>query len=232
MEDAVNRYVEAVKDGIVKRIKKNPKDNMSVDERKAMGAMVEKVRMGEWSVRPADKGGGITVEKRKCVKADTNKELDKADTYRDIEESRLRNTERRVREKLVEMEGNGSVTGKMRKAMQPKNSRQGVMKINRKIHKGVSQGGRYPWRAYVSGIGTAAETVAGLVEHEMKEGVKGLESYVEDSSDFLQKIEGIELGSDEFMFTMDVVALYPSVPREGGREAMHENLEGRVDKTV
>jgi hypothetical protein len=72
----------------------------------------------------------------------------------------------------------------------------------------------------MSGIGTATESIAGIVEHEMMEGVKQLESCIEDLLDFLRKIEGLILERDEFMFCMDVVALYPSVPKERGKETM------------
>jgi hypothetical protein len=62
--------------------------------------------------------------------------------------------------------------------------------------------------------------------------VKKLKSFVEDSSDFLRQIEGMKLGENELMFSMDVVALYPSVPKEGGRNAMRKNLEQRTDKSI
>jgi hypothetical protein len=161
IKEAVNRYVEAVKDGMVKRMSKNPKDNMMSEQREAMNELVEKVRRGEWAVRLADKGGGITVERKKCIDLDANMEMNKRYTYKEIEETKVSSTEKKVKEKL-----NG-------------------MKLNRKIHKQLNHNGRYQWRAYVSGIGTATESVAGLVEHEMKEGVQTLESYVEDSADFL-----------------------------------------------
>ena len=37
---------------------------------------------------------------------------------------------------------------------------------------------------------------------------------------------------DEFMFTMDVVALYPSVPQAKAKEAMRRSLEARKDKKI
>ena len=40
------------------------------------------------------------------------------------------------------------------------------------------------------------------------------------------------MGEDEFMFTMDVVALYPSVPREKAKKAMKKNLEARRSKKI
>lgn len=61
-------------------------------------------------MRPADKGGGVTVERHACVEAEANKEMDKADTYRNLESSRIRNTERVVRVKLTEMEDGSSIS--------------------------------------------------------------------------------------------------------------------------
>lgn len=129
------------------------------------------------------------------------------------------------------MEGSGAITGKMRRTMQPKNSRQGALKLNRKMHTNLNGDGN-PWRAYVSGIGTATQSVTGLMEHEMMEEVEKLKSYVKDSSDFLIKVEGMRMEADEFFFSVDVVQLYPSVPRQGGEEAMIKYLEERTDKTV
>ena len=62
----------------------------------------------------------------------------------------------------------------------------------------------------------------------MKEGVEALKSYIQDTADFLRKLGEIEaLRENEFMFVMDVVALYPSVPRDKAREAMVRSLEAR-----
>ena len=67
----------------------------------------------------------------------------------------------------------------------------------------------------------------------MREGVEAQDSYVQDTADFLRKVEEMErLGIDEFMFTMDIVALYPSVPQEKAREAMRENLDKRREKKI
>jgi hypothetical protein len=75
--------------------------------------------------------------------------------------------------------------------------------------------------------------VAGLVEDELKVGVEALPSYVQDSADFLRKLEEAgPLEQGEFMFTMDVVSLYPSVPRDKAREAMRKNLDRRGAKKI
>ena len=85
----------------------------------------------------------------------------------------------------------------------------------------------------MSGIGTPTEGIAGLVEEELKEGVEKQESYIQDTADFLRKLEQVgRLSDDEWLFTMDIVALYPMVPRRRAEEAMRKNLEGREVKGV
>ena len=117
--------------------------------------------------------------------------------------------------------------------MSAKNKKEGIMKINRKVHKKVKASGRHPTRVYISGIGTPTEGIAGLVEAELQEGVESQASYIQDTADFLRRMEKVEkLEEDEFMFTMDIVALYPSVPREKTRAAMRENLEKRRSKKI
>ena len=71
------------------------------------------------------------------------------------------------------------------------------------------------------------------MEEELKEGVEKQESYIQDTADFLRKLEQLgRLGEDEWLFTMDVVGLYPMVPRKGAEEAMRKNLEEREVKGI
>ena len=138
-----------------------------------------------------------------------------------------------VEDKLKEMRDKGVITQKMREYMSAKNKKEGIRKINRKIHKKVKGSGRHPTRVYISGIGTPTEGIAGLVEAELQEGVEQQVSYIQDTADFLRRIEKVKkIGEGEFMFTMDVVALYPSVPRKKAKEAMRENLENRNVKKI
>ena len=230
---AINKYCDAVKEDIYGGLKRRPKDNMSPEERTAMGELQERVRKKEWAVRPADKGGGITVEKYCDLKEDGFKELQDETTFEKRERSGLERISKEVEEKLKDMRSREVITQKMREFMSAKNKKEGTMKINRKVHKKTKENGRHPTRVYISGIGTPTEGIAGLVETELQEGVEKQKSYVQDTADFLRRLEEVqELQKDEFMFTMDVVALYPSVPREKTKEAMRENLDKRQVKKI
>ena len=165
--------------------------------------MIEK----EWAVRPADKGGGITVEKFEDIKADGFEELKDETTFEKREKSGLAAISKEVEEKLKDLRDRGLITQKMREFMSAKNKREGVMKINRKVHKKTKKNGRHPTRVYISGIGTPTEGVAGLVEAELQEGVERQQSYIQETADFLRRM--VEVGKLEegmFMFTMDIVS--------------------------
>jgi hypothetical protein len=215
LENAVDRYVEAVKEDIVKGLKRKPGDNLDETMRKALNDIQEKVRKGEWAVRPADKGGGLTVETKSGLVDDGRKELRKADTYRELEGSHVKRTAERVKAKLKDMENRRVISRKVYFGLQNRHPKAGTLKLNRKLHKERNEEGRYPWRAYVSGIGTPTEGVAGLVEWELTEGVKAQASFVEDSADFIRKLRGWpQMEEDEFIFTVDVVNMYPSIPNQ------------------
>ena len=231
-KEAIEKYCEAVKEDIFKGLRRKVKDNLTPKARLALEDLQEKVRKKEWAVRPADKGGGITVEPFDCMRQDGVKELGDETTFARVEKPGTSRTIREVETKLKEMRDKGYITTKMRDYMSAKNTKGGTMKINRKVHKKMKEG-RYPTRVYISGIGTPTEGIAGLVEEELKEGVEAQDSFVQDTADFLRRVEEMgKLEEDEFMFTMDVVALYPSVPQAKAREAMWESLEKRKEKKI
>ena len=230
---AIEKYGEAIKEDIFGGLRRNPKDNMSTGGRKALAELQEKVRRKEWAIRPADKGGGITVEEYDGLREDGFQELADNTTFERRDKPGLEKISKEVEDKLKDMRERGMITKKMREYMSAKNKKEGIMKINRKVHKKTKENGRHPSRVYISGIGTPTEGIAGLVEKELQEGVESQASYIQDTADFLRRLEGVEkLQGDEFMFTMDVVALYPSVPREKTREAMRENLDKRKLKKI
>ena len=233
MKEAIIKYCETVKEDIFKGLRREVKDNLKPEARLAMKGIQEKVRMREWAVRPADKGGGICVEPHENIVEDGREELKDETTFKKINKPGTGSTVRKVEEKLKDMRDRGVITTKMREYMAAKNTKAGTMKINRKVHKKVKKNGRHPTRVYVSGIGTPTEGIAGLVEEELKEGVEKQDSYIQDTADFLRKLREVGgLAADEWLFTMDIVALYPMVPRKKAEEAMKKNLEGRSTKTI
>ena len=91
--------------------------NLNQKERVALDGLQEKVTKKEWAVRPADKGGGITVEKYEDIKQDGFEELKDETTFEKREKSGLAAISKKVEEKLKEMRDRGIITRKMREYM-------------------------------------------------------------------------------------------------------------------
>ena len=73
-----------------------------------------------------------------------------------------------------------------------------------------------------------------MAEKELDEWVSHLPSYIQDTTDFLRKLETIssDLPSDVLLFTMDVKKLYPSIPIDEGLEACQEALNSRNNQDI
>ena len=92
-----------------------------------------------------------------------------------------------------------------------------------KIHKcGVS--GRH----VCSCSSSLTENISSIVDWFVKPLLPAVPSYIKDTNEFLRKLRGLgQLPPNALLVTLDVVALYPSIPHDGGLDALtsflHEN---------
>ena len=62
---------------------------------------------------------------------------------------------------------------------------------------------------------------------------KNIKSYIQDTNDFLKKLQGLpKLPDDAILCTIDVVGLYPNIPHDEGLAAIRKALDDRDDKSV
>ena len=83
------------------------------------------------------------VEPYGTVVEDGREELKDETTFEKREKAGLGKTIREVESKLKEMRDRGVITTKMREFMSAKNSKEGVIKINRKVRRKVMGTGRH-----------------------------------------------------------------------------------------
>jgi hypothetical protein len=121
-QQGIEKYCEAIKEDIYKGLKRKPKDNMSEEQREVLETLQEKVRKKEWAIRPADKGGGITIERHADMVEDGLMELQDETTFVRIEKSDTGVTIRRVEEKLKDMMAREVITKRMRHFLSAKNT--------------------------------------------------------------------------------------------------------------
>lgn len=98
-----------------------------------------------------------------------------------------------------------SITKEMKEYLIPKGSRPGIVQGNQKMHKKNN-----PCRVIINGNKHWTENMAEIVENELAENVRNLNSYIKDITDFPGKLSEIQqpLPKDAIVFCFEVKALY------------------------
>ena len=74
-----------------------------------------------------------------------------------------------------------------------------------------------PGRLVVSSIGCHNTNISKFVDYHLQPIVKNMPSYMQDSNDFLNKIETAKnIASNCLLVTMDVKSLYTNIPNSEG----------------
>ena len=93
-----------------------------------------------------------------------------------------------------------------------------------KIHKNKTP---VPGRPIVSSCDSPTEKISMLIDIILQPFVLETNSYIRDTSDFLSKVNGIELHPDDWLFTMDVTSLYTNIPHDEGIQAIKELMNSK-----
>ena len=129
----------------------------------------------------------------------------------------------------------GHITEDYFEAMDPSEKTAGKYYQLFKIHKEHTPPNLPPGRPIVSGCGSLTEKISQFVDAHVKDLVKDVPSYIQDTPDLLRHLEGfknLKLPKGTFPVSIDVVGLYNNIPNEEGLRAFEEALEKRQDKTV
>lgn len=85
-----------------------------------------------------------------------------------------------------------------------------------------------PGRPIISGIGTLTELISGYIDNILKPLLPDIPSYIRDTTDFLSKLQNINLvHHDTILVTMDVSSLYTNIPHVEGVSACYEFLSNK-----
>ena len=135
---------------------------------------------------------------------------------------------RKVKLLAEELYRKGYISVNLKSYLVPKLPKPGKLKGNPKVHKAGN-----PYRCIVSCIGTATENMAEVAEKELETYMTTSPSYIKDTTDFLNKVQEIgEVTDQTILFSMDVVKLYPSIPRKEEIEACKEALNLRSNPSI
>uniref|UniRef100_A0A8C5LW51 Reverse transcriptase domain-containing protein n=1 Tax=Leptobrachium leishanense TaxID=445787 RepID=A0A8C5LW51_9ANUR len=168
-------------------------------------------------IKPADKGGSVVVMNIQDYMAEGDRQLSDVKYYRKL-------TEDPTKEYKTQL---GILIRSFPKHLQqelenlvPSNPRMGTFYMLPKIHKPGN-----PGRPIITGVDTLTELISGLIEGILKPLVTNTASYIQDTTDFLNKLGDIQtLPADTILVTMDVESLYSNIPHKDGINACLQSL--------
>ena len=151
-------------------------------------------------------------------------------TYEKIETDPLPNLVQLVSNTLQNMSSKGEIDKKMQEFLLVAKSRLGRFYLLPKVHKRLFN---VPGRPVISNCGYVTENISSFLDFHIRPLAQKVKSYIKDTNDFLCKLKGLpQLPKDALLCTIDVVSLYPSIPNEGGLNALTKALETRENKSI
>ncbi|CAN2387690.1 Reverse transcriptase (RNA-dependent DNA polymerase), partial [Pristimantis euphronides] len=213
----LDKYINTFRCVIQSTILDKQKDvtsNINLKERKALKNLKNNK---EIIIKPADKGGAIVLTDTSDYIKEADRQLNDTRYYTKLEHDPTPNYMRELRRIIRNL----SVEPTKLLAMIPENPRVGIFYLLPKIHKPGN-----PGRPIISCVETLTESISGWVEGVLKPVVKNTTSYLQDTTDLLNKLSTIgPLSNGAILVTMDVESLYFNIPHEDGLTACQEHLE-------
>ena len=177
-------------------------------------------------IKRADKGGAIVLLNKADYIDEGLRQLGDINFYRRINRDPTNITCTQIQKFLHFLKDRQLIPNEHISFLTPKNSRTPVFYLLPKIHKANN-----PGRPIVSACDSPTENLSSYVDSFIKPLAQTVNSYIKDTNQFLKKLEQLgKIPAKSYLVTIDVVALYTSIPHRDGILAVKEALEKRTEK--
>ena len=154
--------------------------------------------------------------------------------YKKVHKDEFENSKKKLT-RLLESGYDNEILDKLEfESMCPESKTASKFYCNFKIHKKHDH--IPPVRPIISGSGSILENPSKFVDHHIKELATKHSSYLQDTPDFIRKIEEInnvnELPENALLATFDVVSLFTNIPQEEGALSTEEALNEREIQSI
>ena len=198
--------------------------NLLESERKAL---FELMHDEDIVIRNADKGGAIVVQDKSKYVSEIERQLSDRLTYTPLNSDPTFRFANEIKDTLKRYLREEVITDNEYKFMIQDHAIRPVLYGLPKCHRNLQNP---PARCIVSGIGSLTEPISQYVDSHIKGIVTTMPSYLKDTTDFLRKLKDCKVDPTDILCSLDVSALYPSIPHEEGLSALRHFLDQRTDK--
>ena len=216
--------------------------NLTIEEREAIDELTELQKSGDIVIQPADKGSGICIMDRKDYIEEAQRQLGatlvtehgEVKYYEKVEKDAIDKQYKDIKKVLEEGVEKKYFNKQFAKQMLPEKPKPGSFYLLPKVHKPYQKIPK--GRPIISGCGSNTELISWFCDKSLKERVKHIPSYIEDTPDILRYFEKINeeetLPENAKPVSIDIKSMYSNIPIEEGLEAFKEELDKREDKTI
>ena len=207
---ALENYLEQTKLEIANITFTDVKDNLSANQRRALETLKTN---SEINLKKADKGTTTVIMDTTQKIEEGLEQVSNEKFYKPLEEPIVSQTAAKVKTIVNTMFANGHIDKMTYKWL---NSGQNPPRIPEfytltKIHKPTPVG-----RPIVSGSGGPTERISSFVDSLLQPIAKKQESYIKDTTHFINFIENTPLPDNAILVSLDVCSLYTNIPQEEG----------------
>ena len=187
-----------------------PRNNLPHRERQAIKELEQNTNI---NIKKADKGTTTVIMNKEDKIREGQVLLDERENYESPALPMVTETSLRV-QTLIKALYHGNYIDEMTEkwlSLTPNPPRIPVFYTLTKIHKPNPVG-----RPIISGCDSPTERISSFVDYLLQPIAKVQESYLKDTTDFLNFIEKTKVAKDTMLVSMDVTSLYTNIPQEEG----------------
>ena len=220
--EPLQRFFTATLQGINKIYShiQRDKDNLSTQEREALMQLSQITNI---TIKRADKGGKIVLWPNDMYLTEAYKQLNDERYYKVHQINRLSDLAIQITTYLTNLYTKGDIDDTLYNYLNPTPPlRTPIFYLLPKIHKP-----NIPGRPIISGCGSPTEKISKYLDHYLRPIVEKSNSYIKDTTHFLQKIFSIQdtIPPKAWLVTLDVKSLYTNIPQDEGIEICLNNLQ-------
>jgi hypothetical protein len=168
-------------------------------------------------IKPADKGGCIVLMNKVDYIAEGNRQLQNLQHYRKLNHNPTEQYNKEINTIINQACQNNVINTKTKTHLITKFPRTPNFYLLPKIHKQNN-----PGRPIVNSIQSPTEKISAFVDETLKPLARKVDSYIKDTTDFLNMIKDIPVDENDILVTIDVSALYTNIPHDEGVQAIKE----------
>ncbi|KAM4012040.1 uncharacterized protein ACNLHF_005390 isoform 1-T3 [Anomaloglossus baeobatrachus] len=189
------------------------KDNLTRPERERLRELTS---LSDVVLKPADKGGNVVVWPTSLYEREAFRQLNNTVCYKKLTFNPLSSFNIQLNKILIRAKDDGIISSELASALQVAEPTIATLYLLPKIHKNCDTP---PGRPIISGRGNFLENVNKWIDSILQPLVGSLPSYIQDTGDFLRKVDGLFAGEDTLLVAGDVESLYTSIVHSDGLRA-------------